>query len=36
MLAHCGLASTIMRGVGMAHSAILSGEARQALLQMGL
>lgn len=36
MLAHCGLASTIMRGVGMAHSAIINGDARNNLLQMGL
>ena len=36
MLAHCGVASTIMRGVGLAHNAIVSGQARQTLLQMGL
>ncbi len=31
LLAHCGLASTIMRGVGLAHEAIDSGRASEVL-----
>ena len=35
VLSHTGTVSTIMRGVGLAHEAILSGRAREALFGMG-
>jgi anthranilate phosphoribosyltransferase len=35
LLAHCGKASTIMRGVGMAHGVIVDGSARRVLMAMG-
>ena len=35
LLAHCGKATTIMRGVGLAHEVIVSGAARRTLLGMG-